>query len=497
MKTHRKHLLAFASALLAVALASLSINKVRALIMGGEGNTPLHDPGWPKGAAAVFNHKARIAYWEGPPFGGGQWHAECRAETDKAVATFNEMLVDFAKIDGKNKSVIIHDGMGHSFWLNPNGNEEKKKDARVDWSFMVWQKQNWEHQRSLPVDIGTPDAREGTGEPPLQIDVYVANIKWEDVKVPEGVTVNDQRMSAHGFSIADGHVLEGKVLDSETKKPLAARVVFQKNVKQDDGSQKDVAEKEISTDADGKWVSKKTPTDWNRLIVEADGYVSRSIGWNNLDPEQPRWQSYETTLAKPGKVSGKITGEDGKPLEGVSVSLHDVTSGGGGYGSAHGYDATTDANGNFTIEGPAGTASVWIHKPGYVRAGLGPKVTIPQTDVALQMKNSARVTFTVEFPAGNKTGYIVNFNDEKGGVGTWGGSGNIDKNNQMVFNDFPPGRYTYYGMPNPGSEREKTDPVTIEIKGGDDLKITLAAKPPPPPEPEKPKKPRPVTGDKF
>src|SRR5262245_45702115 len=68
-----------------------------ALIMGGEGNRPVADPGWPKGAAVIFNVKARIAYWEGPPYGGGQWHAECRGDA-KALS---EVLADFAKLDVK------------------------------------------------------------------------------------------------------------------------------------------------------------------------------------------------------------------------------------------------------------------------------------------------------------------------------------------------------------------------------------------------------------
>ena len=48
-----------------------------ALTEGGVGNAPLADPGWPKGAAQIFNHEGRIAYWVGPPLGGGQWYAEC------------------------------------------------------------------------------------------------------------------------------------------------------------------------------------------------------------------------------------------------------------------------------------------------------------------------------------------------------------------------------------------------------------------------------------
>src|SRR3954470_1650597 len=75
-----------------------------ALIMGGEGNKPINDPGWPAGAAALFNHPGRVAWWEGPPFGGGQWHAECRGDT----RALDAVLADFVKADVKVKRVVVH-----------------------------------------------------------------------------------------------------------------------------------------------------------------------------------------------------------------------------------------------------------------------------------------------------------------------------------------------------------------------------------------------------
>ena len=104
---------------------------------------------------------------------------------------------------------------------------------------------------------------------------------------------------------------------------------------------------------------------------------------------------------------------------------------------------------------PAGSASVWIHKKGYVRLGLGPKITTPAKDVDLQMYPSAQLIVTVAFAAvARDGGYIVNIEPEGGGgVGTWGGSGNIDNKNQITFKDVPPGKYVLHGRPNPGSEK--------------------------------------------
>jgi hypothetical protein len=98
----------------AILVLTLAVPRdTHALIMGGTGNEPIHDPGWPKAAADVFNTKSRVAYWEGPPFGGGEWHAECRGD----AKAFNEVLTRFAKIDATKKRLVIHDGEGRSFWI--------------------------------------------------------------------------------------------------------------------------------------------------------------------------------------------------------------------------------------------------------------------------------------------------------------------------------------------------------------------------------------------
>src|SRR6516164_9168394 len=109
--------------LFALIIVAVNSSEALALIMGGEGNKPLRDPGWPTGAAAIFNVPARIAWWEGPPFGGGQWHAECRGDAKALTA----VLADFARLDVKAKRIVLHDGVGSSFWLNPN-NEPAKRD---------------------------------------------------------------------------------------------------------------------------------------------------------------------------------------------------------------------------------------------------------------------------------------------------------------------------------------------------------------------------------
>lgn len=119
--------------LLITILAVVAPREAFALIRGDAGNKPVPDPGWPHGAAAFFNHTGRIAWWEGPPFGGGQWHAECRGD----AKTLNVVLADFANVDVKTKRVVVHDGTGHSFWLALTGSRRswrRRSSTGSSWS---------------------------------------------------------------------------------------------------------------------------------------------------------------------------------------------------------------------------------------------------------------------------------------------------------------------------------------------------------------------------
>lgn len=472
----RRYALGAATMLLAMALVVALVQTAVALIVGGEGNQPVGDPGWPKGAAAVFNTPARVAWWEGPPFGGGEWHAECRGDTQ----TFNKILSDFAKIDVKVKRVVLHDGVGHSFWLNPNRTPGKVVDAKIDWTFVVWRPASWEHLRKLPSDLNPTDPRDAENGPPAQIDIYTGgNVHWSDVKVPKGIEIIDQRMEAHGFTPADGVVLEGKVIDLNTKKPLAARVRLERIEPQQKGGYQYKVVAETTADAQGHWVLKKTPAAWLRVILEANGYVPRIAGYAQFD-NQPSWHSYDTGLAPPGPISGRVTDDDGKPLEDVSVQIHNVTpTAGGRYEAAVEYSVVSDKDGRFRSDGlPVGRATLWVHKPGYCRPGLGLPITTPTKDIKLVMKKAARMVVTVDFSDRlAPSGYIVEVAPEGGeAVGKWGGSGQIDAKNQITFENIPPGRYVIKGHPNPSGKDQHTLPTTLDLKGGETTESTIVAR---------------------
>ncbi len=461
------------SGLLITILAVAAPREAFALIRGDAGNKPVSDPGWPTGAAAIFNHQGRIAWWEGPPFGGGQWHAECRGD----AAALNTVLADFARLDVKSKRIIVLDGTGHSFWLAPNNEPEKLATAKIDWVFTVWQADRWEHLRTMPARANPTDPADT--DPPSQIDIYTGGLRWADVIVPKGIEVIDQRLEAHGFTLADGVVIEGKVVDLSTRQPIAATMRLQRVEPQEKGGYLYPVVAETKTDEQGRWVLKKAPAGWLRVVVEADGFVSRVAGYDKFDA-QPCWQSYNCGLSRPAPVSGRIIDEDGKPLADVEVRLADVQpESGGRYETPLEYSFKTDAEGRFRADQiPAGKATIWVHKDGYCRPGLGLPITMPKADVELTMRKSASVRVTVDFTGKMRPdGYLVKIEPEGGeAIGMYGGSGNLDDASQMVFKNVPPGRYVLRGQPNPSSGDERTEPITVDLKGGQASEVTLKAK---------------------
>jgi hypothetical protein len=462
--------------LLALAMVGIPAREASAMITGGVGNKPLPDLGWPKGAASLVNAPGRVAWWEGPPFGGGQWHAEVRGDA-KAL---NAALLEFAKVEAKTRRVVVHDGVGRSFWLNPNDEPAKAADARIDWTFMAWQPASWERLRKLPAGLNPTDPKDAETGPPSRIDVFAGgSIRWADVAVPAGLEVIDNRLEAHGFTPADGAVFEGKVADLATRAPIAARVRLQRVEPQSKGGYLYPIQAEASADATGRWSFTKTPAGWYRVIVEADGYAPRVAGYARPDG-QPCWSSYDCEIAKGSALGGRVVDEGGKPLADVDVRLDDVSGAAGGrYESPDGYQFKTDVDGRFRSGPvPAGRANIWLHKAGYCRPGLGEPVGIPTRDVELTMKRSSAVRVTVDFGGKPRpSGYMVRIAPEGGeAIGSYGGAGDIDPDNRITYKDVPPGRYVLTGRPNPSTGDDQTAPVTVELKGGETAEVTLVAK---------------------
>lgn len=450
-----------------------SPQRASALIEGGDGNTPIADPGWAEGAAAVFNAEGRVAFWVGPPLGGGQWHSECRGD----AAAFNQVLADFAKIQAESRKLVIHDGIGRSVWLNINNVPEKREAARIDWSFVVWQPESWKRLKTLPEPFRGPRTGDGATPAPV-IDVYAGfNINWADVRVPEGIDIVDERLEAHGFELADGTVLEGTVTGVD---PGAVEITAHlEEIESRDGKYHYERVRSVKADDTGRWVMKSVPAGWYRVAVEAPNAVPRIAGYQQLDGS-PHWASMPATLVGGGIVSGTVQDESGAPLEGARVRLDDVIVGEeGAYRSSNDFKVITDAAGRFEFQNvPRGRTRVWVTKPGYVRTGLGKAIEPPADGVVLTLQPAANAKVIVDFGKNPRPqNYIVEVEPEGGSVvGSYGGSAKLPASNRYEFRDVPAGTYVFVGRPNPGSADQATDRVTVELPGGETTTVTLKAR---------------------
>jgi hypothetical protein len=462
-----------AVALLAAAMTVVPLKSGYAFITGGKGNAPVPDPGWPKGAAKIFNDRERVAWWEGPPFGGGQWHAEGRGNAQ----VLNAVLDDFVNIDAKIKRVVVHDGVGHSFWLNPNQDRAKRAAAEIDWEFTVWQLANWEQARKLPAEFKSPNFDDADKEAPVQIDIYVGGkVRWSELLIPSGLKVIDERLEAHGFTTADKNVLEGKVFDLTSKKPVAAALRLESVESRPQGDTKVLR---TFADRQGHWVMKQVPQGRYQLVADKEGYVPCFVGYPTIDGEFG-WHEFSCGLAPAATLFGRVTDEAGKPLADVAVRLSAVVPAGGtgGYRLPNESLGKTGADGRFQSDQvPVGKARIGLYKTGYILRGLGPQISIPAKDIVFKMEQSSQIRVTVAFPGHQRpSGYLVEIEAEGGpAIGKWGGGGQIDEQNQIQFSDVPVGRYVLKGHPNPFSiSRDKrAAPVTIELKKGQSAEVKL------------------------
>ncbi|MDB5290725.1 MAG: hypothetical protein JWL69_1966, partial [Phycisphaerales bacterium] len=131
--------------ILAALFVMLLAGQALALIRVGRGNDPVPDNNWPAGSVELANLKTRVGWWEGPPFGGGQWSFLYRGDA-KAL---QEALDLFAKIRAPRLDVFIHDGgpVENGFLKDE---KDPKASTRVDWSFTVWDPRSWNQLYNNP-----------------------------------------------------------------------------------------------------------------------------------------------------------------------------------------------------------------------------------------------------------------------------------------------------------------------------------------------------------
>ena len=444
---------------------ALFASPAAALITGAIGNEPVRDAGWPLGAVDVANLKTRVAWWEGPPFGGGQYQFLYRGSTDD----FNAALAAFAKVRAPRIELVVLDGPYESFFLKIDRQEKDKPrpDARVDWTFDVWIPANWHRLYNNPKSVfgsDQPNFRKPVDPPRVHLYVGGGSVEWDKVKVPAGVTVVDKRASASGLRIEGGAVLRGGVYDMATGKPVSrARVTISKHVKQ--GEYEDIASAEA--DGLGAFEVKKIPAGSYRVAVAPEGYAARLVGHEAFTGNGLREVNVE--LMAEAKLAGTVTDDGGKPVKGVKVRATPMGIDGRGYTPLGDAEAKTDEGGKFVLSDlPQGFAEVWCTAPGYFQPeSVGKLYDVPSTDLTIKLVGTGRLTVTVVAPDGTPVGggdVHVHVNPEGNPIGKWGGSAQLKPDGTYEFDGVPPGKYWASTVFNPGPAEQNpaAKPVTVE-----------------------------------
>ena len=444
----------------------------QALITGG-GTEPTRDSNWRAGAVDVANLKSRLAWWEGPPFGGGEYQFLYRGNSEQCQQAIELM----AKIRAPEVELYVHDGPHDSFWLKTD--DKGKGAARVDWTFTTWDAQSWYRLYNNPNSVSGSEV--GHFRKPLappRMDLYIGGgqVEWDKLRVSKGVTVIDQRASALGVDAKGGSVLSGSVYDMATSKPLVgAKVTVGRRGLFDD---KTTTLAEVTTDDAGHFTVEKI-SDGNVVVtVAAAGFAARVVAYDQLNGRDAR--KYEVNLAPAQSVAGVVVDEAGKPVSGVDVTMWEPMGMDGlGYRLGQMPRAATDDQGRFELKGlPRGFCRLTVQATGYHAAWPTSCQPVPATDAVIRVSRTGTVRGKVVGPDGQpRPSAQAHIQDAAGAkVGTWGGSTNVKADGTFVFEDVPAGKYVISTDPFvPGIQRE-TGQKTITVEGGKTVEVELKAK---------------------
>jgi hypothetical protein len=429
------------STVLAVCLgATLS---ARGLIMVGTGNKPVTDPGWPSGAIEVANLPQRIGWWEGPPFGGGEWHFEFIGDT----RSFEQTLEAFAKIKAPALDLFLHDGTQNSFVLDPN---HKTASNNVDWTFTVWVPKNWNNLYGPGKQaLFSDDPNFGKSMPPPRIDLYLgpdSKIVFDRSRLASTIQVRDQRASAAGVDTSRGTVLRATIADAQTHRPIeGARLRI---TARDERNQFAKELTPATTTAQGIAQIDGLPAGVYRLSAVADGYVEAALAYEDFPANI--FQEFAVELARSVSVSGRAVDEQGRGVAGLRViAANTLLATNVPYRTLEKPVTSTDVSGNFTLENlPAGLVQIWIQSTNYFHTNIFNFYPAPGNEVLLHVQRCGALRVRVEDTSGNA---IVRLNDRTiqvsvepvGGsvVGSWGGSADVQADGTCFFAGAHPGSY--------------------------------------------------------
>ena len=323
----------------------------------------------------------------------------------------------------------------------------------MDWSFTVWNPDNWKRLYQTGDRFSADDPNGGYGKEvdAPRIDVFVGKDKGLDIshiKIPANIAVTDERADVNGFK--DGSAVVGDVVDMRTGKPMANAKIELASVKAYEQWEQVVA---VQSDAQGRYQITKAPKGTFGVLASAEGHAPRMLGYVELRGNT--FKHFSVKLAQASKLAGVAVDQDGNPAGKVTMRADAITGpDDGGYLLPKKPQVVTDAQGRFELNGlPPGHARIFAYGDHFLIADALAVQAIPSTDLRIRMVATGECKGHVVDAAGkpDSRGNVRLRPEGKEVPGSYGGSTNVSPDGAFEFKNIPPGRYILSLQPtNPG-----------------------------------------------
>lgn len=457
--------------ILALVLCCFCTFDARALILVG-GSEPFSSRALPAGTDRLANLPTRFGHWEGPPFGGGDYHFEYAGNT----AQFQKALDTFALIEAPRLELLVYDGVTSSVITR----------RQVDWEFEIWNKESFYRLNHPPNNITlstSPWFRQPL--PPPRLSLYLGDgkhIDWSAIHLPHQVTLLDRRVATSPWSSSGFGVIHAVVYDMATSRTLPGAIL---EVGSYDKSRQFQALDWRTANKAGEVVLKDIPAGNFAVQVRCKGYATREVGY--YDNHGRTLGVFDRVSLSPASaLKGRVTDSSGQPVVDATVGVSDLV-GLDGMGYIQNpfnerSNAQTDAAGRFTLDPlPRGRVSLSVRKPGYHYFSFETHA-IPG-DVNIVMTGAGEIhgrvigspsAFNGPGSKAAKRPLIVQIEPLGGNkIGSWGGSMQLKEDGRFEFKDVPAGKYIITAQPNPMHGNEVTPPKPVTVEAGKTVEVEI------------------------